>query len=431
MRRHGIRYNRTRAMSRYPSLSALSHAEFERMIRIAAPVATGYAMGQEAHMMQSKLQSKLQSKHMLVMDAADDADERLWRLVLARDATVDGQFFYAVRSTGVYCRPSCASRRPRRDNVLFFATAEAAEHAGFRACRRCYPREDAADPTHEAIRQVCALIASREAPPTLAELGAHVGLSPSHLQRLFTRIIGVSPRQYAAAQRVARVKAWLRTGASVSAALYAAGFGSSRGFYEQTPGQLGMRPGAYRNGAAGQRITYTLMDSPLGRFLVAATERGLCAIRFEGSNGDEGLLGELRQEFPRASIERDDALLAPEANAILAHLAGQPLDVDLPLDVQATAFQARVWAALRAIPYGQTRSYAEVAAAIGEPAAVRAVASAIARNPVALVVPCHRVIRQDGTLSGYRWGTERKRRLLAQETQTAQPATKVTPLASG
>lgn len=386
-------------------------------------------------MMQTKVQLKTQPQPMRLTDMADNADEQLWRLVLARDATADGQFYYAVRSTGVYCRPSCASRRPRRDNVLFFATADAAEQAGFRACRRCYPREEAInDPTREAIQQACAFITSRETPPTLAEIGAHVGLSPSHLQRLFTRTIGVSPKQYAATQRVARVKARLKAGESVSAALYASGFGSSRGFYEQTPGQLGMRPKAYRNGAQGQRISYTLIDTPLGRLLVAATKRGLCAVRFEGPGGDEGMLAELRQEFPYANIERDDALLAPETHAILAQLAGQPLDAALPLDVQSTAFQARVWAALRAIPYGQTRTYAEVAAAVGEPNAVRAVAGAIAHNPVALVVPCHRVIRKDGTLSGYRWGTERKRRLLAQETLqetlAAQPPTEVAPLTS-
>jgi AraC family transcriptional regulator, regulatory protein of adaptative response / methylated-DNA-[protein]-cysteine methyltransferase len=360
------------------------------------------------------------TSHATHAGAKRDGENAMWRAVLARDAAADGQFFYAVRTTGVYCRPSCASRRPRRENVLFFVTAQAAEQAGFRACRRCHPRDAATDPSLEAVQKACAFIASREIPPTLAEIGAQVGLSPAYLQRRFTQVMGVSPRQYAAAQRVARAKARLKEGESVTATLYAAGFGSSRGFYEQTPDQLGMRPAAYRAGAQGQRIAYTIVASSLGRLLVAATGRGLCALRFDDSGGDEALLAELRAEFPRASIERDDALLTPEANAILEHLAGQRPVLDLPLDVQATAFQARVWAALRAIPYGQTRSYTQVADAIGEPTAVRAVAHACAHNPVALVVPCHRVVQADGRLAGYRWGVERKRTLLAREAGGAE-----------
>jgi len=370
------------------------------------------------------------TSHATHAGAKRDEENTMWRTVLARDTAADGHFFYAVRSTGVYCRPSCASRRPRRENVLFFADAHAAERAGFRACHRCHPRDAATDPSLEAVRQACVFIASREIPPTLAEIGAQVGLSPAYLQRRFTQVMGVSPRQYAAAQRVARVKARLKDGESVTATLYAAGFGSSRGFYEQTPDQLGMQPSAYRAGAQGQRIAYTLVESPLGRLLVAATGRGLCALRFGESSGDEALLAELHAEFPRATIERDDALLTPEADAILDHLAGQRPVLDLPLDVQATAFQARVWAALRAIPYGQTRSYAEVADTIGEPTAIRAVARACARNPVALVVPCHRVVRADGALAGYRWGVERKRTLLACEAEAAEGAQEALPFAA-
>jgi len=266
-----------------------------------------------------------------------------------------------------------------------------------------------------AVRRACELIESRETAPTLSELGAYVSLSPAHLQRLFTRAMGVSPRRYAAAQRLGRAKERLQGGDSVTDALYDAGYGSARGFYEQAPGQLGMPPAAYRAGGRGQRIAYALVPSPLGRLLIAATGRGICAVRFGEPGQDDTLIAALRAEFPAATVERDDALLAPEASALLDHLSGRRPDLDLPLDVQGTAFQARVWAALRAIPRGETRFYAQVAAAIGAPAAVRAVAGACAKNPVALVAPCHRVVRADGSLSGYRWGADRKRRLLEGE----------------
>lgn len=343
-------------------------------------------------------------------------DDQRWQAVLAHDPNADGRFYYAVRSTGIYCRPSCPARRPQRGNVGFFADADAAERAGYRPCRRCHPRDGGADAaSREAVLRACALIAARDTVPTLAELGAHVGLSPAHLQRVFTQAMGVSPRRYAAARRLDRAKERLQGGDSVTTALYGAGYGSARGFYEQAPDQLGMPPAVYRNGGRGQRLAYTLVASRLGRLLIAATARGICAVRIGEPNEDEALVAALRAEFPAAAIERDDALLAPEASVLLDHLAGRRLDLDLPLDVQGTAFQARVWAALRAIPRGETRSYSQVAAAIGAPTAARAVARACATNPVALVVPCHRVVGADGSLAGYRWGVERKRRLLDSE----------------
>lgn len=347
---------------------------------------------------------------------AAEADDPWWHAVLVRDTTADGTFLYGVATTGIYCRPSCPARRPQRAHVTFFPDADAAQQAGYRACRRCRPLDASpADARREAVRRACAFIEAREVAPSLAELGAHVGWSAAHLQRVFTQVMGISPHRYAAAQHLARAKQHLQGGGSVTGALYDAGYGSVRRFYEQVPDRLGMPPAAYRAGGRGQRIAYTLVASRLGRLLIAATGRGICAVRFGEPDEDDVLVAGLRAEFPAARIERDDTMLAPEATALLEHLAGSRLDLDLPLDVQCTAFQARVWAALRAIPRGETRSYAQVAAAIGAPASARAVARACATNPVALVVPCHRVVRADGSISGYRWGVERKRQLLATE----------------
>ncbi len=348
-------------------------------------------------------------------------EESFWQAVQTRDPNADGVFFYAVRSTGIYCRPTCPSRRPRRDQVLFFQQYEDAESAGFRACQRCHPRGEQPDEHRKLIEQACELLdAQAEQPPTLAELGAQLGMSAFHLQRTFKRIVGVSPRQYAETRRIERLKERLKQGDNVTTALYEAGYSSSSRLYEQAPERLGMTPATYRRGGLGAQIGYTITDSPFGRLLVATTKQGICFVSL--ADDDDSLRQALHDEYPAAVIERAEGELAENldrwVSAIHEHLRGQqPHALDLPIDVRATAFQSRVWQALREIPYGSTRSYRAVAEAIGQPTAVRAVARACATNPVALVVPCHRVIGEDGEMRGYRWGTERKREILAQEAQ--------------
>lgn len=346
-------------------------------------------------------------------------DETRWQAVQTRDVGCNGTFVYGVRSTGIYCKPSCTSRRPRREQVRFFATYQAAETAGFRACKRCQPQQvEATDPQMEMVKRACCLIqAQTEGHLSLATLGAELRVSPSHLQRTFKRVTGVTPRQYAIAHRVSQFKTRVRAGAGVADALYNAGYGSSSRLYEQADAELGMTPAVYRRGGAGMRITYTIVGCALGRLLVAATARGLCAVRLGDSDAE--LQAALLAEFHAAEIQTDAAALDEWVQAILRHLDGGQTALDLPLDVQATAFQRRVWEALRRIPYGSVRSYGEIAQAIGNPKAVRAVARACATNPVALVTPCHRVIREDGQPGGYRWGIERKQQLLAQEGQQA------------
>ena len=349
------------------------------------------------------------------------SDESCWEAVLGRDASRDGAFVYAVRSTGVFCKPSCPSRRPRRENVQFFALPEAAEQSGYRACLRCKPGDvTVRDPQLELIQRACRKIeaATEEADAlSLTHLSEAVGLSPYHLQRVFKRIIGISPRQYAEAVRVRRFKESLRDGETVTNALYDSGYTSSSRLYEKAASHLGMTPATYRKGGTRMRINYTIAHSPLGRLLVAATERGVCAVRM--GDRDSELESTLREEYHAAELSRDDSVLAEWVEAIMSHLEGQQPHLDLPLDVRATAFQWRVWESLRAIPYGSTRSYLQVATAIGQPSAVRAVARACATNPVALVVPCHRVIKEDGSMGGYRWGIDRKRTLLDKEHQVA------------
>lgn len=348
-------------------------------------------------------------------------DDPRWAAVVARDAGWDGRFVYAVRSTGVYCRPGCPARRPLRRNVELFEVPEAAEAAGYRACLRCGPSAGGRRPSTraaEAVAQACRVLDGADEAPLLAELASKVGLSPYYLQRSFKRLVGCTPRQYAAAMRLDRAKAAMRNGAGVTASLFEAGYGSSRAFYEEAAGALGMQPSAYRRGGSCQTISYTTVDSPLGTLLVAATGRGVCAVRFVDGDDDgdqAGVRGVLRREFPAADLRRDDDGLRATAVRVVAAVAGGADDLELPLDLRATAFQLRVWRALRAIPRGETRSYTEVAASIGQPAAVRAVARACATNPVAVVVPCHRVVAADGTLAGYRWGTDRKQALLAIE----------------
>jgi AraC family transcriptional regulator of adaptative response/methylated-DNA-[protein]-cysteine methyltransferase len=352
------------------------------------------------------------------MDAAAQ-----WSAVLARDAAFDGRFVYAVRTTGVYCRPSCPSRRPARPNVAFYAGPDAAERDGFRPCRRCRPRAPRYGAEALAAR-ACALLDARVGADdpriTLAALADELGVSAFHLQRTFTRVMGVSPRAYLEARRVGRLRRALGDAASVTAAAQDAGFASSSRLYERTGAHLGMTPTAYRRGGEGVRVRYGLAACALGRLLVAVTDRGVCAVRI--GEDDEALVDELRRELPRASLERDEQTTQPWVEAVAALASGRPPGRSLPLDVRATAFQRRVWQALQRIPAGVTRSYGEIAAALGLPGGARAVARACASNPVALVVPCHRVVRGDGSLADYRWGRWRKEKLLQVEAQELTPA---------
>jgi len=338
--------------------------------------------------------------------------EQRWQAVIARDATRDGVFVFAVTSTGVYCRPSCPSRRPRRERVRFFSRPDEAERAGFRACLRCRPRD--ADSRIKTVESICQFLREHaDEPVTLAALGERFAMNPFHLQRVFKSVLGVSPREFVDALRMNSFKSQLRSGRSVTDAIYEAGFGSSSRLYERSGPQLGMTPATYQRGGKGMFIRYTTLDSPVGRMLLAATDHGVCAISFGESDGS--LLEGLRHEFPDATVRRGDVVLRRWVRALLEQLHGERPQPQLPLDVQATAFQRRVWEHLRSIPYGTTKSYGEVARAIGQASSARAVASACASNPVAVAIPCHRVVRGTGDLGGYRWGTERKTALLEME----------------
>ncbi len=345
--------------------------------------------------------------------AAFTTDEHRWTAVLSRDASADGAFVYAVSSTGVFCKPSCTSRRPRRDRVVFFDTPGEATRAGYRACKRCGAAQATIDPWVEKIRRACVYLANVDGHVSLADLAARIGGSPYHFQRSFKRIVGVSPREYADACRLTRMKRGLQAGATVTDAMVEAGYASSSRFYERAASRLAMQPRTYRRGAPGQTIAYAIDNSPLGRLLVAATVNGVCAV-FMGDS-DASLERALRDEFPAATLVGEFAGLKAWMREIVRHLQGRRPRLDLPLDIQATAFQWQVWTALSKIPYGETRTYKEVAASIGRPSAVRAVARACATNPVSVVIPCHRVVRGSGDLAGYRWGLKRKEALLAAE----------------
>ncbi len=342
-----------------------------------------------------------------------------WEAVTARDGRRDGAFVYAVSTTGVYCRPSCPSRRPLRENVSFLPTPAAAEAAGYRACLRCRP-QDQAKPIDLAVARAREFLeAHPDETVTLPTLAREVGLSPHHLQRAFSRRVGVSPKRYSAALRADRLKTALRDGATVSRATFDAGYGASSRVYEAADAHLGMTPAAYRRGGRGELIRFATRPTSLGRVLVGATARGVCAVQL-GETDTDLELG-LAAEYPNAKRERvdldravDQADLREWLDAVVDHLDGAPSRA-VPTDVAGTPFQLRVWQALREIPYGETRSYTEVARSIGAPRAVRAVASACARNRVAVVIPCHRVVRENGGMGGYRWGPERKRQLLALE----------------
>ena len=343
------------------------------------------------------------------------SDDARWAAICARDAAAEGRFWFAVTTTGIYCRPTCRSRSPRRENVRFFDTPDAAATAGFRPCKRCQPdqpqpavqREHAA-----AVEHACSLLRTADPVPALAEIAAAVGMSPHHFQRIFKAHTGVSPKQYAMTLRRQRAADELHAEASVTTALYNAGYSSGGHFYAESAGTLGMTPTAYRRGAAGEAIRFGVAQVYLGWVLAAATARGLCAIDL----GDDPVALEdgLRSRFPKAQIAHDPEF-AGAMQEIVCFLDAPARGLSLPLDIQGTAFQRRVWAALREIPAGSTLSYTEVAERIGAPAAVRAVAGACAANKLAVAIPCHRVVRQNGDLSGYRWGIERKRRLLARE----------------
>ena len=342
-------------------------------------------------------------------------DEQLWQAVVSKDARLDGQFVFAVTSTGVYCRPSCPSRRAQRDRVKFFDLPAAAEQAGFRACLRCHPqRARVLDPQMDLVQRACRFLNATEGETVkLNDLAAHLGISAFHLQRTFKRVMGSSPRQYLASLRFGNFRELVRKGNSVTNALYESGFNSSSRLYERASAELGMTPATYSRGGRGETINYTVVGSSMGRLLVAMTERGVCAVRM--GDTDAKLQNELSEEFPHANIKRADSVLRDSVQKILKHLDNNEPRLDLPLDIRATAFQLQVWQKLREIPYGQTASYSEVAKALGKPGAVRAVGRACATNPVALVIPCHRVVREDKSLGGYRWGLERKWKLLEKE----------------
>jgi len=350
-------------------------------------------------------------------------DDPRWTAVATRDAAADGRFVFAVKTTGVYCRPSCASRRPRRENAAFYRSPEAAEAAGYRACKRCRPKDAReSDPALQKVRRASALIdeallEGESGPPALAALARQVATSPHHLLRLFKKHLGITPHEYADARRLELVKRHLRSGDGVAGALYAAGYGSPSRLYERSDAQLGMTPATYRRDGKGASIEFTTVRSPLGRLLVGVTARGIAAV----SLGDDDAFLEraLRAEYPAADICRGDERLQPWVSAILEHLAGERPNLALPLDLQATAFQWKVWRALQKIPYGKTATYSEVARSIGHPKAVRAVANACANNRAALVIPCHRAVRADGDSGGYRWGAERKEKILAKERAAA------------
>jgi AraC family transcriptional regulator of adaptative response/methylated-DNA-[protein]-cysteine methyltransferase len=350
------------------------------------------------------------------MNPLSTAADPRWAAVLARDASADGSFVYAVRTTGVYCRPSCAARTARPENVSFHRSPADARAAGFRPCKRCRPDEPFG-PSFQArvVAQLCRWIDGADEPPTLAALARRAGMSPYHLHRVFKAVTGLTPKAYANARRARRVRDALAGADSVTDAIYEAGFNSSGRFYEQADGILGMTPTRYRNRGAGEHIRFAVGHSSLGAILVAATARGVCAILL--GDDPDGLVRELQDRFPRATLAAGDADFDRWVATVVGFVEAPRVGLELPLDVRGTAFQERVWQALRAIPPGQTLSYTQLAQRMGAPKAVRAVAAACAANPLAVAVPCHRVVRNDGALSGYRWGVERKRALLERERQ--------------
>jgi AraC family transcriptional regulator of adaptative response/methylated-DNA-[protein]-cysteine methyltransferase len=341
-------------------------------------------------------------------------DDARWDLLVRRDPRADGTFWYGVRTTGVFCRPSCPSRIPRRENVVFFSNARDASGSGFRPCSRCRPdAEDRAEPHLEAIVSACRRIECAEEPVPLGTLAAAAGMSPYHFHRVFRRIVGITPKAYAGERRARRLREALCRGVPVTRAMYDAGFGSGSRLYERAGELLGMTPSRYKEGAAGVPIRYGLAKTSLGWLLAAATDRGICAISLGDAPGP--LVGGLRERFPRADLREGNRAFGGWLARVVALVESPGRGTDLPLDIRGTAFQRRVWDALRGIPAGETASYAEIAARVGRPGAARAVARACASNPLAVAVPCHRAVRKDGAPGGYRWGPEKKRALRIRE----------------
>ncbi|HXF12969.1 MAG TPA: bifunctional DNA-binding transcriptional regulator/O6-methylguanine-DNA methyltransferase Ada [Terriglobales bacterium] len=348
------------------------------------------------------------------LDMQSVIEDSRWQAVLERNGASDGKFVFAVSSTGVYCRPSCPSKRPKRENVTFFRKPQEAESAGYRECLRCRPKAIAGNPRQELIKSVCRYIEQHlDEPVTLSRLGAEFRQSPFHLQRTFKAVLGITPKQYADSCRMRGFRQKLKAGHSVTRAMHDAGYSSTSRLYSRTSTELGMEPAKYRRGAIATPIRYSVTESPIGRMLIAATDKGICSIQFADS--DEELEQGLKQEFPFALRRRDDDGMATLAGQVVQRISGVESSASLPLDIQATAFQRRVWSYLQSIAFGKTRSYSEVAKAIRHPSAVRAVARACATNPVAIAIPCHRVLRANGDLGGYRWGMERKKALLEME----------------
>ncbi len=400
--------------NRYKVGPGLRESSFDRNIRIVrAPrlpygtcMATNAILSEEAAM---KATAKRTPEPM-----PEQINARRWQAVVDRDSSLDGAFVFAVSSTGIFCRPSCPAKRPRRENVSFFDHGLAAEQAGYRACLRCRPKAVDGNPQSALVRAVCRYIEQHiEDRLTLSLLAKEFRRSSFHLQRTFKSVLRVSPKAYIDACRLRQVKQNLQAGHNVTTALYAAGYGSSSRLYERTSTQLGMTPEKYRRGAVAAIVRYTIATSPLGRMLIAATDKGICAIHF--ANSDQQLQQGLIREFPFATRRRDDEALSQWRENLTRLLDRGDANPSLPLDIRATAFQRRVWETLQKIPRGETLSYGAVAKTIGMPKASRAVARACATNPVALAIPCHRVVREDGGLGGYRWGIERKQQLLAME----------------
>jgi len=353
----------------------------------------------------------------LEKSSATTSPDAMWAAVVARDASFAGQFYIAVKTTGVYCRPGCPARLPKRDNVRFFDTRDEAERAGFRPCKRCKPNQPSLDQVHAAkVAQACRLIEAADEAPKLDALAEIVGLSPYHFHRIFKQTVGVTPKAYAVAHRNKRVRAELPTSDTVTAAIYGAGFNSNGRFYANASEVLGMAPTDFREGGAGQDIRFAIAECWLGLVLIAESEKGVCAILF--GDDPEELRCDLQDQFPRARLIGSDKSFEELTAKVIAFVEAPGQGLDLPLDIRGTAFQHRVWDALRRIPVGSTASYAEIAEKIGAPKAMRAVARACATNRIAVAIPCHRVVRSDGGLSGYRGGVERKRALLAKEAKT-------------
>ena len=351
---------------------------------------------------------------MMMNHEQNPTDVARWQAVVARNRQADGDFVYAVSTTGIYCRPWCPSRLPRRKNVQFFDAWQTAEEAGFRPCKRCVPQKpDASDTAVDAVVQACKMIEEAEKAPTLNQLAAAVGLSPYYFHRLFKKTVGVTPKQYALEKRLHRVRSNLQGEGTITEAIYNAGYESGSRFYEDAKSSLGMKASEYQKGGQGLLIHYAIVQSYLGWVLVAATGQGVCQIDFGDS--PEILLENLKGRFPEANLNENDLAFGELVGQVLTFLEMPNENLTLPLDIQGTAFQRRVWATLQNIPPGSTASYANIAARIGQPKAARAVAQACASNKIAVAIPCHRVVRSDGKLGGYRWGLERKRVILERE----------------